>query len=226
MVKIYLDTANISEMANSKVDGFTTNHSLMRAAGVTDYLPWAKEICSTYPTHEVSFEVIADDFAEMERQARVLAALGENVYVKIPVTNTKGESSCDLIKKLSVDGVKLNVTALFTRTQIRRVINAIKWKTPAIISVFAGRIGDTGVDPRINVRYAVKNAHKSGLRVLWASTRQALDVKFAEEAGADIITVGPEIYRRLKSYGKDLDQFSLETVCQFRDDAMDAGYVL
>lgn len=226
MVKLFLDTASISEMDEMKneVQGFTTNPSLMRKAGVTDYLGHGKAICDRFRNHSVSLEVIADDFDEMEYQANKLNNCGSNVFVKIPVTNTKGDSSGRLIKKLASEGIKVNVTAVFTKKQINAVVKVlIDSSAPAIISVFAGRIADTGVDPVRIIGYAneISRPHRH-IDILWASTRQVFDVHFS--AGADIITVSRDILKRMALKEKDLDDYSRETVKQFYDDAKEAGY--
>ena len=225
MVKLFLDSADLEMMGkyHNHVQGFTTNPSLMRKAKEPYYMEWAAQIVGL--ELPVSFEVISDDFDEMEEQARKLSKLGNNVFVKIPVTNTKGDSSGHLIKRLGKMGIKVNVTAVMTKKQVNVVLRVLDKTTPAIISVFAGRIADTGVDPAPLVSYAVQvtRQHRN-IDVLWASTRQVLDVYFP--AGADIITVSPEILDKLKLYGKDLTDYSRETVKQFYDDAKAAGYTL
>jgi len=227
MVKIFLDSADIKEMelAEADVRGFTTNPTLMRKADVPDYAYWAKEVCKRFPTYPVSFEVISDDFDEMETQAKTLSSFGENVYVKVPVTNTRAESCGRLIKRLHNEGIKVNVTAVFTKKQVRTMVNMLQGETPSIISIFAGRIADTGIDPTILVAYANEISRPfRGIEILWASTRQVLDVHFP--AGADIITVSKDILAKMSFKGKDLDDYSRETVKQFYDDARKAGYTL
>ena len=226
MVKLYLDTASPTEAEAKLVQGFTTNPTLMRKAGVTSYMEWAKDLCARFPHHSISFEVVADDFDEMASQARRISKWGQNVYVKIPVVNTEGTFSGKLIKALGKEGIKVNVTAVMTRKQITQIVAMLsQHTTPAIISVFAGRIADTGIDPSTIVGHAVKVTRQyRHVDVLWASTRQAFDVHFC--AGADIITVSPEILNRLHLNGKDLDDYSRKTVVQFFNDAESAGYTL
>jgi transaldolase len=230
-VKIFADCADLKGIkalyANPLVKGFTTNPSLMRNAGVDDYQLFAREVLAAVPDRPISFEVFADDLEEMERQARVIATWGDNVYVKIPVTNTKRESSGPLIESLSKSGVQVNVTAIFTAEQVETITESLSPTVPAVISVFAGRIADTGVDPLPLMR---ESAAIIGARpkaeLLWASTRELLNVYQAEEAGCHIITVTPEIIKRLSLVGKDLIAYSLETVTTFYNDARAANYLL
>lgn len=227
MVKLFLDSANTDEMEKweNKVQGFTTNPSLARKAKVKDYSSWAQTICLRFPKHSISFEVIADDFDEMEEQARKISRMNDNIHVKIPVTNTKGESSGHLIKRLTKAGIKVNVTAVFTRKQIDAVVRVLDKTTPSIISIFAGRIADTGKDPSEVVSYAARETYPyDNIEVLWASTRQVFDVYFP--AGADIITVSADILKRMELEDKDLTDYSRETVKQFYDDAKAAGYTI
>lgn len=228
MIKIFADGADKDEMirlaSDDRISGFTTNPSLMRKAGVTDYTAFCKELLE-HIKKPISFEVFADDFEEMERQARLLASWGENVYVKIPIKNTKEESSCQLARKLLDDGIKVNLTAVFTRrhlTWIQEYINGTK--TPHIVSVFAGRIADTGVDPMWTINYFEEFIEGE---LLWASTREVLNIYQAAEFGADIVTCTPDLlqkYFNLKD--KDLEDVSSETVKQFYNDAKAAGYIL
>lgn len=225
MVKIYSDGADLEQMRAiyDRVDGYTTNPTLMRKAGVTDYEHFAKAALEIIDK-PISFEVFSDDFDDMERQARIISGWGKNVYVKIPITNTKGHSSEYLIKELSKSGVKVNVTAVFTREQIRGICTVLN-AAPAIVSIFAGRMADTGVDPMTLCRQA-KSLLLMNVEVLWASTRELLNIKQAEEAGCDIITVSPDLLKKLDLFGKDLTQYSLETVQMFYNDAKAAGYQL
>jgi len=217
-IKIFADCADIEEMARLAdlpyIKGFTTNPTLMRKAGVTSYEKWAKNVLAAIPDKPVSFEVIADDFDEMERQARKIAAWGENVYAKIPVMNTKGQSSAYTIHRLTLDGIKVNVTALMQEvsTDIRLATNI-----QSILSFFIGRVGDTG---RRNTVGIIDRT------TLWASTREVLNIFQAVGDHFDIITVPPEILAKLTLIDKDLDEYSLETVKQFYDDAVAAGYTL
>jgi len=230
-MKIFMDSADLSDMRaarNVGIDGFTTNPTLARKAGVTDYLAWARDVVQAVPDRPVSLEVFADDAPEMERQAKILAALGPNVYVKIPITNTRGESSAGVVWRLTGWGVKVNVTAVFTEAQLRMLHGALADDVPAIVSVFAGRIADTGRDPARVVATAVARfADLPNVQVLWASTREALNIEQARAAGAHIITVPPDLLQRVADLdGKDLDAFSLETVQMFARDAAAAGFVL
>tara|TARA_X000000950_G_scaffold289028_1_gene409182 strand:+ start:17274 stop:17972 length:699 start_codon:yes stop_codon:yes gene_type:complete len=228
-IKIYGDGADINEMINAYnegiVSGFTTNPTLMKKSGITDYLGFAKDALSEIRDMPISFEVFSDDINEMEVQAFKLRDLGENVYVKIPVTNTKGLPTYQLINKLTQNNVKVNVTAIFTKSQIEEVARNIVNETPSVISIFAGRIANTGIDPEPIMKFAVDitegNPEKE---ILWASPREALNIVQADRCGCDIITVTPDIIKAMKTFGKDLQEFSLETVKMFYDDARDAGF--
>ena len=228
-VKIFADGADydgIVKMArNPLIKGFTTNPSLMRKAGVTDYEAFARKVLAAVPDRPVSFEVFADDFASMAEQARTIAAWGPNVNVKIPVTNTKTQSSAELIRTLSSEGVVLNVTAIFTLDQVRAVADALDPKTGAIVSVFAGRIADTGVDPMPHMR-ACKQilASRPKAELLWASTRELLNIFQADETGCEIITVPNEFLTKLDLVDKNLAEYSRETVVMFHRDATAAAY--
>ena len=228
-VKIFADGADYEGMVkmskNPVIKGFTTNPTLMRKAGVSDYEAFARKVLTAIPDRPVSFEVFADDFAGMAEQARTIAAWGPNVNVKIPVTNTKGQSSAELLRALSSDGVVLNVTAIFTLDQVRSVADALDPGTPAIVSVFAGRIADTGVDPIPHMLAArqILGARPKA-RLLWASTRELLNIFHAEESGCDIVTVPHELVNKLDLIGKDLIEYSRETVQAFYRDASAAAY--
>ena len=228
-VKIFADGADyegIVKMAkNPLIKGFTTNPTLMRKARVNDYEAFARKVLAAIPDRPVSFEVFADDFASMAEQARAIAAWGPNVNVKIPVTNTKGQSSGELLRALSSEGVVLNVTAIFTLEQVRAVADALNPATPAIVSVFAGRIADTGMDP-IPHMLACKQilGSRPKAELLWASTRELLNIFHAEESGCDIITVPNEFLGKLDLVGKDLADYSRETVQLFYRDAAAAAY--
>lgn len=228
-IKLFADGANAGEMLEEYkkgiVSGFTTNPTLMKKAGVADYEQFAKVVVKTIPNLPVSFEVFSDDFFGMEREARLISSWGSNVYVKIPVTNTQGFSTFPLIKKLSEEGIKLNVTALLTVDQVKYVTQALSITTPAIISVFAGRIADTGVDPMPIMKSAAKVVKsKPNIELLWASTREVLNISQAESCNCHIITVTPDLLKKLPNIGKDLTQLSLETVQMFYNDAKEAGY--
>lgn len=230
-IKIFSDGADKLSMVelakNPVIKGFTTNPTLMRKAGVADYATFAKEVLAEIKDKPVSFEVFSDDFQEMERQALIIASWGKNVYVKIPITNTKAETSFDLIKKLAAGGVKLNVTAILTSAQVAHIIPALKPSVPAIISVFAGRVADTGIDP-IPMMEEAKAMLKPfpNYELLWASSRELFNIYQAEYVGADIITVTPDILKKGAMVGVDHTQLSLETVKMFYDDGQKVGYTL
>ena len=228
-IKIFADGADIQEMVaayqSKSVSGFTTNPTLMKKSGIKDYVSFAKEALANITDMPISFEVFSDELNEMEVQAYKLIELGENVYVKIPVTNTKRDTTYNLIETLTSNGVKVNVTAIFTEEQIKNVASSILNKTPSVISIFAGRIANTGIDPEPIMRYAVDITKESPEKeILWASPREALNIVQAERCGWDIITVTPDILSAMKTFGKDLEEFSLETVKMFYDDACSAGF--
>jgi len=228
-IKIFADGADlagIKEMyANPMIKGFTTNPTLMRKAGIKDYKAFAHEVLKAIPDRPISFEVFADEFDEMERQALEIASWGKNVSVKIPVTNTRKEFAGRLIERLSSAGVALNVTALTTLEQVRSVTAHLAPNVPAIISVFAGRIADTGRDPVPLMAEAVKIMRdKPKAELIWASPRELLNIFQADSVGCHIITATNDILKKLSLVGKDLDQYSLETVQMFYKDAQAAGY--
>jgi len=228
-IKIFADGADldgIKEMSeNPMISGFTTNPTLMRKAGVSDYKAFALDVLSIVTDRPVSFEIFADDFPTMERQAYEIASWGKNVNVKIPVTNTQGVFSGSLIKKLSRDGVTINVTALMTLNQVLRVCELLESDTPAMVSLFAGRIADTGRDPVPIMSDAVKLlSARPKAELIWASPREVLNVFQAEGVGCHIITATHDILKKLSIVGKDLELFSLETVKMFYDDGCLAGY--
>jgi transaldolase len=228
-VKLFADGADLDGMlqmaANPLIRGFTTNPTLMRKAGVEDYEAFARRVLAAIPDRPVSLEVFADDFGEMMRQARVIATWGPNVNVKIPVTNTAREFSGPVIRQLSHEGIALNVTAILTVDQVRRVAECLAPGTPAIVSVFAGRVADTGVDPLPVMKAALAAlAGRPRAELLWASPRELLNVFQADEAGCHIITATNDVLAKLSLVGKDLDDYSLETVAMFRRDALAAGY--
>jgi transaldolase len=228
-VKIFADGADFDGMVkmahNPLIQGFTTNPTLMRKAGVNDYETFARRVLAAITDRPVSFEVFADDFPSMAEQARAIATWGPNVNVKVPVSTTKGQSSNELIRALSSEGVTLNITAIFTLDQVRGVAAALDPSTPAIVSVFAGRIADTGVDPIPHMR-ACKEilASRPKAELLWASTRELLNIFHAEEAGCDIVTVPNEFLAKLDLIDKDLSEYSRETVQLFYKDATAAAY--
>lgn len=231
-IHLYADGADVRDMAAARhagtVKGFTTNPTLMRKSGVTDYAAFAREALEATGGMPISFEVFADEFDEMERQAKLIATWGDAVFVKIPITNTKGESSIPLIAHLSAAGVKLNVTAILTLEQVREVVDALDADTPAIVSVFAGRIADTGVDPVPLMREAARIcAAKPKAELLWASPRELLNIFQADEVGCHIITVTSDILKKYATMvGKPLDELSLDTVKMFFNDASAAGFRL
>jgi transaldolase len=224
------DLASLLEMAKDpRISGFTTNPTLMRKAGVTQYEAFARQVLAEIKDRPISFEVFADEFAEMARQARKIAAWASNVYVKVPITNTRAESSADLVHELSVNArVQLNVTALCTLEQVHLTTQALRGGAPAVVSVFAGRIADTGRDPVPFMKAArtICDASGANAELLWASPRELLNIVQAEQAGAHIITVPPEMLKKMALFGKSLADYSLDTVRMFHADARAAGYEL
>jgi transaldolase len=230
-VKIFADGANKADMlrlyADPRIRGFTTNPTLMRHAGITDYAAFAEDILANIHDRPISFEVFSDEFDEMERQALKIASWGANVFVKIPVSNTKSEPSYDLIRRLAERGVQLNVTAIMTLAQVRDVSAALGNHAPSNISIFAGRIADTGVDPAPLMTEAVAVCrHHPNQELIWASPRELLNIVQAGEIGCHIITVTADILKKLPLIGKDLGEYSLDTVKMFHGDAMAAGFRL
>lgn len=228
-VKIFADGADLEDIRtlykNPLIKGFTTNPTLMRKAGISDYETFGREVLKTVPDRPVSLEVFADDFDEMIAQGRAIASWGKNVNVKIPVSNTKGEFAGPVIKALSESGVILNVTAIMTVGQVKKVAECLNSRIPAIISVFAGRLADTGVDPiphMTQCRSALANFPKAEL--LWASPRELLNIFHADAVGCHIITVTKDVLAKLSLVGRDLDEYSLDTVKMFHRDATSAGY--
>lgn len=230
-VKIFADGADRNGMlemyAKPYIHGLTTNPTLMRKAGIADYEAFARDILSAIKDKPVSLEVFSDDFQEMERQALRIAGWGDNVYVKIPITNTRRETCYALVKKLTQQGVKVNVTALMTLSQVRDVVASLNSKVPAYISVFAGRIADTGVDPMPIMAAAVELARlQPRAELIWASPRELLNIFHADAIGCHIITVTNDILKKLSLLGYDLGEYSLDTVKMFCADAAAAGYAL
>ncbi len=228
-IKLFGDGASLADFSRlrseGRVVGFTTNPTLMFKAGVQDYAAFARQLINLIPDMPLSFEVFSDDLQEMDRQARLISSWGRNAYVKIPITNTRGESCLPLVGRLSADGVKVNVTAIMTLEQTAATVEALNPAVPAIISIFAGRIADTGIDPVPVMRAAVAMAaRRPRAEVLWASTREVFNLYQARDCSCHIITATPDILRKLDMSGKDLDDLSLETVAMFRDDAVTAGY--
>jgi transaldolase len=230
-VKIFADGADLAGMLElyrrPYIKGFTTNPTLMRKAGIGDYRAFARQVVTAIPDRPISFEVFSDEFHEMERQAREIASWGENVYVKIPVTNTRGESAAPLVRRLSQAGVKLNVTALLPLEQVHQITDALAGGAPACVSVFAGRMADTGVDPvpvmsdALTIMQDAPNAE-----LIWASPRELLNIFQADAIGCHIITVTHDILKKLPLVGRDLHEYSLDTVKMFHTDAAQAGFTL
>ncbi len=228
-IKIFADGADFDSImklyADPRIKGFTTNPTLMRKAGIADYEAFGRKLLAAIPDRPISLEVFADDFPTMEKQGMAIASWGKNVNVKIPITNTKGESACPLIARLSKAGVVLNITAMMTLQQVRDVAAALDPATPAIVSVFAGRIADAGVDPVPLMREALTILQsRPKAELLWASPREPLNVLQADEIGCPIITVTNDLLAKLPLIGKDLTDYSRETVEMFRRDAVAAGF--
>lgn len=229
--RIFADGADLDGIlalaADPRITGFTTNPTLMWKAGLTDYADFAQRLLERITRHPISFEVFADDAEEMRRQAKVIAGWGENVYVKIPVTTTAGESTVPLVNELSESGVKVNVTALFTTAQVELVTAAVRDGAPAFLSVFAGRIADAGIDPLpIIARSVDVMVDAPRAELIWASPREVLNVVQADSVGCHIITMTHDLLPKLDLLGKDLEQFSLETVRMFHRDAAAAGFTI
>lgn len=230
-VKIFADGADFDGImkmyANPMIKGFTTNPTLMRKAGIADYESFARKLLAAVPDRPVSLEVFADDFPEMIRQGKAIASWGPNVNVKIPVMNTKREFAGPVIRELSAAGVIVNVTAIMTAKQVREVTDCLAAATPAIVSVFAGRVADTGVDPVPLMSECVSILKaKPKAELIWASPRELLNVFQADAIGCHIITVTNDVLAKLALVGKNLDDYSLETVEMFRKDAVAAGYTI
>lgn len=227
-IELYVDSAALEDFRRFAplpyIGGFTTNPSLMRKAGVTDYLAYVKEALALAQGKPVSFEVIADDFHEMRRQALLLASKGDNVFVKIPIMNTRREETCGLIRELCAEGVKVNVTALFLPDQVSRVAEVLRPGLPSLVSVFAGRIADTGVDPVPLMKECRRILKVPGSKLLWASQREILNIIQAQEVGCEVITVQPSTLDKLKGLGTDLLEASHQTVVIFARDAAASGF--
>ena len=230
-VKIFADGADLDSMldlaANPRIKGFTTNPTLMRKAGIDDYSSFARRVLDKITNRPISFEVFADEFDDMHAQALEIASWGTNVNVKIPITNTRGESSAPLVADLSRQGVVVNVTAMFTLEQVRSIVDVLDAQTPAILSIFAGRIADAGRDPVPVMRDALEIMRaRPNSELIWASPRELLNIVQAHEIGCHIITVTHDILKKLPTIGKSMEQFSLETVKMFHQDASAAGYAI
>jgi transaldolase len=229
--RIFADGADLDGIlalaADPRIDGFTTNPTLMRKAGLTDYAGFARRLLEQVTKHPVSFEVFADDPDDMRRQAHIISAWGKNVYVKIPITTTAGEPLTSLARELSEAGIRVNVTALFTTAQVEQITAAVKDGAPSYISVFAGRIADAGVDPvPIMARSVQIMADAPRAQLIWASPREILNLVQADQVGCHIITITHDLLKKLDCLGKKLEQYSLETVRMFHGDAAAAGFTL
>jgi transaldolase len=230
-IKVFADGADLEGMLalskDSFISGFTTNPTLMRRSGVTDYATFAKEVLTAVTELPISFEVIADEFDEMRRQALLIASWGANVYVKIPVTNTRGESSTDLIRELSLEGIKLNVTAILSLRQVWTVAQALAESPSAVVSVFAGRVADTGRDPIPLMSAALDMlTDVPQAELLWASPREILNVVQADGVGCHIVTVTHDLLKKLGGLWRDLEDVSRDTVVMFHNDAQQSGLIL
>jgi len=228
-VKIFADGAELGGILElyraPYIKGFTTNPTLMRKSGISDYEKFSRQVLEHVVDRPISFEVFSDEFDEMERQARKIASWGKNVYVKIPITNTRRESSLELVHRLALEGVQLNVTALMTLDQVSNTSKALGNYAPSYISMFAGRIADTGRDPIPLMREAVEiMAPYKSQELIWASPRELLNIFHADEIGCHVITVTHDILKKLSLIGKQLDEYSLDTVKMFYEDALKAGY--
>lgn len=230
-VKIFADGADLDSIrelaANPLIKGFTTNPTLMRKAGVTDYERFGRELLQLVPDRPISFEVFADDFGDMERQALKIASWGDNVYVKVPVTSISGESAVSLIRSLSDEGVKVNVTAMLTVAQVEQVVPALRGSAGGYVSVFAGRAADAGCDPVPIMQGALRAIEDlPDVELIWASPRELLNIVQAHWIGCDVITVTSDLLAKLGTIGRDLEEFSLATVRMFSDDARASGFAL
>lgn len=230
-IKLYTDGAEIAqivEMAKKPwMAGFTTNPSLLKKAGVTDYAAYARELVQAVPDRHISFEVVTDDVADMTRQARIIATWGENVYVKLPAQNSKGEPTFDIVRALSQDGVRINLTTVFTDDQVTRAVAAVAGGAPACVSVFAGRLADIGLDPIPVTRRCVDLARAtSNVEVIWASTREAFNIVEADRIGCHIITAPADVLKKLAGFGRTAEAVALEAVELFRQDMIAAGLTL
>ena len=230
-IEIYADGANLAEMMtmadNPRISGLTTNPTLMRKAGIDNYSRFAKDVLKKIRDKPISFEVFSDDLLEMKMQGIEIASWGEKVYVKVPITNTKGESTKEVIEYLVDKGVKVNVTAIFTVNQVREIVTALDPTIPSCLSIFAGRIADTGRDPIPLVQEVLKEIEGiPSIKLIWASPRELLNIFQASEIGCHIITATSDILNKLEFIGKDLEEFSLETVKMFYLDALSSGYTI
>lgn len=228
-VKIFADGAVLKDMmeahSSTVIKGFTTNPSLMKKAGITSYEAFAREVLKNIKDQPISFEVFSDEFETMEKEAKKIASFGKNVYIKIPITNSRGESSIPLVKKLSSQGLSLNVTAILTIKQVEETVDAFTPDTTNIVSVFAGRMADSGINPIPYMKQAAEICHtKKGTELLWASSREVLNIFQADECNCDIITVTNSILNKFEKVGRSLEDISLDTVKMFNNDIKSLGY--
>jgi transaldolase len=228
-IKLFADGADLEDIKklnkNSLIKGFTTNPTLMRKAGIEDYEKFSKQVINLVKPKSISLEVFADDLPSMKEQAEKISRWGKNVYVKIPIQNTKGKITTSLINELNKKNISLNITAVFTISQVRAVLKNIDKKTSVIISIFAGRIADTGLDPEEIIKESIKISKKfPNVEILWASPREVLNIVQAEKLGTHILTATPDILSKIKNFNKDLNSFSLETVKMFYEDAVKSKY--
>jgi len=231
-IKIFADGADLKSILelnkNPIISGFTTNPTLMKKAGIQNYTEFAKEVLSEIKDKPISFEVFSDDLDEMKIQAKKISTWADNVYVKIPITNTKGESTAGIVHELSHSGVKVNVTAIFSTAQVIKTAYALKGGAPSVVSVFAGRIADTGRDPKpfMKSMFLICKGQDPSIELLWASPRELYNIVEAEACNCDIITVAHDLLSKLNLFDKNLEEFSLDTVKMFYNDAQKAGYTL
>lgn len=230
-IKIFTDGADkaqIVEMAKKPwMAGFTTNPSLLKKAGVTDYAAYAKDLVQAVPDRHISFEVVTDEIADMTRQAKIIATWGPNVYVKLPAQNSKGEATFDVVRALSQEGVRINLTTVFTDDQVTRAVAALKGGAPSCVSVFAGRLADIGLDPIPVTQRCVELCNAAGnMEVIWASTREAFNIVEADRIGCHIVTAPGDVLKKLAGFGRTADEIALEAVELFRQDMVAAGLTL
>ncbi len=230
-ISIFADGADLKSikrnLKNKLISGFTTNPTLMRKSGVKDYEQFSKKVAKIVYPKTISLEVFSDDIDEMYKQAKIISSWKKNIFVKIPIVNSKGASTNQIIQKLSDENINLNITAIFTVNQIKSVVKILNKKSNTILSIFAGRIADSGRDPKITIKKALKICKKySKIKILWASTREAYNIIEAETIGCDIITASDDIFNKLNIFNKDLNLFSIETVKMFYDDAKSSGYFI
>lgn len=228
-IKIFSDGANLDDIKiannNPNINGITTNPTLISKAGIENYLNFCQSILEIVKVKSVSLEIIADDHDEILRQSRLLSKLGNNIYVKIPIVNSEGKSLSEAIKLLSNEGIKINITAVFTKDQITESINSLNNKVSSYISIFAGRIADAGQDPEPFVKFCAQNKSKNH-EIIWASPRESFNIIQAERSGAEIITATPELIKKMSLFGKNLFEYSVETSKMFYEDALKSKYIL